>query len=119
MPYHLCKMPLLTLQQLQSRLKEFTYKDWDLNIYEGSFEGLQFEIKANMTDNFNPGTPFKFHCVSPLPPLLSIEQFDLYLLWRIKRIEIHECMENLKVKGEVFISPHREAADRDLLPEII
>lgn len=107
---------ILTLNQLQERLSQMSYRPgWEMNIYEGVFEGLQFELKAEMEDNFNPGKPFDFHCVSPLPPFLSIQQFDLWVAWRLKRIEIHECLESLKVNGKPIFDPHRPNSDQDRL----
>jgi hypothetical protein len=107
---------LLTLNQLQARLSQLTYRPgWNMRIYEGATEGLIFELTATIPDNFEKDKDFKFEVRSPLPPMVSIQSFDLWISWRLRRIEIHESLENLKCNGEPLINPHRPNADTDIL----
>jgi hypothetical protein len=50
---------------------------------------------------------------SMLPPMLTEGQFLAWLLWRLKRIEVHEAREFFRVDDQVWDDPHAEHADRD------
>lgn len=107
---------LLTLQQMQERLAQMSYRGWQLRLYEGVFEGTILQIQAQMEDNFNPGRPFLFDCRTPVGPFSNLAQFDLAIMKRLNRIAIHESMEALQIDGKPLFDPHRPDADRDELP---
>jgi hypothetical protein len=107
---------MLTINDMSYRLSKMTYRPgWELGVYEGATEGNHLEIKATVEDSVNPGNQVALHIVSPIPPCREEKDFDLFVSWRLRRIEIHESMEWLKVNGECVIDPHRETADRDKL----
>lgn len=110
-------MPILTLQQMQERLAQMTYRPgWKMRIYEGHTEGPMFELKANVDDSVVKGNMAPLEIYSPIPPQVSYESFYLWVFWRLRRIEVHECGEFLQLDGSPIFFPHRELADRDLLP---
>ena len=107
---------MLTTHDLQQALKNITYRDgWKMRVYEGVFEGAHLEIIALLEDSVELGKTTEFKVYSAIPPMLTIEQFHLFLSWRLRRIEIHESMEWLKLNGKAIYDPHRFEADQDRL----
>jgi hypothetical protein len=54
-----------------------------------------------------------------LPPMPSVEYLDVWLQWRLNRIEIHEAREHLRRDGKPVFDPHREYGDRDEWPPLL
>lgn len=105
---------LLTVKEMQDRAAHYSYrKGWTINVREGCFEGPHLEIIALLEDSIDLGKMTEFQVHSPIPPQLSIEQFDLFILWRLARIESHECREWFKCDGKALFYPHVEDADTD------
>lgn len=108
---------MLTTQQLAEHLNSISYKDgWNFHVYDGAFEGQHLVITAKLPDAFKPGESIALDIHSMLPPMPSYEYFERWLLWRLARIEVHECREFLRRNGKVIFNPHADAADRDLEP---
>ncbi len=92
-------MRLLTVQQMQERAAQYTYrKGWTIEVREGVFEGAHLEIVCLLEDSVEIGKMTEFRVNSSIPPQLSIQQFDLFILNRLLRIESHECREWFKVE---------------------
>lgn len=88
-----------------------------MSIYEGFSRGAMFRLVAIVDDSVNKGekVPLEIYSAIPTPAKTSIEQFDLYVNWRLKDIEIHEADEWHQVDGKALYYPHRPMADRDLI----
>jgi hypothetical protein len=100
---------LLTIEKLKERVNQFIYRPgWTMEVYEGAFEGPMLHVRTVEDDTTKPGEKLEIDVFSPIPPMLSIEQFDLFIHWRLKRIEIHESMEFLRLKsnGRAVFYPH-------------
>lgn len=105
---------MLTIQQMQERLNRMTYKEgWTIKLYQGAFEGAHLQITAELDDSVELGKKTVFDVHDMMPPMLSIEQFDLYIIDRLMRIETHEAREWLKLDGKSLFYPHCDFADRD------
>lgn len=83
-------------------------------MYDGSHEGQHCVITARVIDAYNPGQTTSLNVHSALPPCRDEQAFLDWLLWRCKRVEVHECMEFLQVDGKPHVDPHRPDADHDL-----
>lgn len=88
-----------------------------MQVYEGRFEGPHLRItittpNAYSDDNDADLVVLDIH--SPIPPMQDKGQLADWLLWRLLRIESHECREFFKVKGLTYADPHQDGADRDL-----
>lgn len=109
-------MNLLTVQQMRERAAKYSYrKGWTIEVREGAFEGSHLEITCRLDDSVELGKTTEFRVNSSIPPQLSIEQFDLYILNRLLRIESHECREWFKLDGKSLYYPHANLSDRDQL----
>jgi hypothetical protein len=107
---------MLTIQQIQDELNKITYKDgWFFEARQGAFEGHHLTITATLPDSVNLGQNVDLKIETPIPPYRSIEDFHLWLVYRLIRIESHEAREWLKVKGIPIFYPHMEGADADQL----
>jgi hypothetical protein len=105
---------MLTLDQMQSRLNLMTYKPgWEMHITQGAFEGPHLQIIATLEDSVEKGKISTFDVHSSIPPMLSQQQFDLYILDRLMRIETHEAREWLQIDNKALFYPHCNHADRD------
>lgn len=106
---------MLSIVKIQELLGYVSYKPgWEFTAYDGKHEGNHLTIKTKIEDSTNPGHMVHLGFETFLPPFENNKQFFEWLLWRLKRIETHECREFFKVSGEVYDNPHKEFADRDL-----
>lgn len=100
---------------LEEFLKKINYKPgWRFQVYDGAHEGQHIVITTEVPDSYNPGETVTLDVHTSLPPMASLDYFCDWLLWRLKRIESHECREFFKVGEKVWSDPHGENADRDL-----
>lgn len=106
---------MLTTTELAAHLQHLTYRPgWTIHIYDGAHEGQHLVITTQVEDTTKPGTTTTLDIHSMLPPMRDTEQFETWLLWRLKRIEVHECREWFKRDGTPVSDPHAPYADRDL-----
>jgi hypothetical protein len=99
---------------MQDRINEFIYKEgWTMEVYEGAFEGPHLRIRGVEPDSTKPGENLPLDIHSRIPPMLSLDQFDLFLQNRLIVIETHECREFLRLRknGKAIFYPH--ISDRD------
>lgn len=107
-----------TIQQIEDELKKITYRDgWKFSVYEGAFEGQHMTIEATVPDSVELGKTVDLRIETPIPPLKTIEDFHLWLIKRLIRIESHEAREWFKVNGIPIFYPHMKDAERDMLQE--
>jgi hypothetical protein len=105
---------VLTVVEMQSLACRMTYKPgWTFEVREGAHEGTHLTIKTMVPDAYRPEELTSLNVETFLPPFLTEEQFYNTVLWRIKRIEIHEALEFFRVDGKPWNDPHRPDADRD------
>ncbi len=110
-------MTLLTVQQMQERVKRYSYrKGWTIEVREGAFEGAILHIHSIEEDSTKDTEKIELDIYSPIPPQISMESFDLFVQWRLIRIECHESREFLRLKknGKSVFYPHVRDSDRDL-----
>lgn len=106
---------MLTLGEMQDRLGEMTYlPQYEMEIYQGRFEGAHFHLRASVPDYINKGEPTVLDIHSPLPAMESTDQLDNWVVDRLIRIASHEVREALQVDGKPIFNPHAEGADKDL-----
>lgn len=106
---------MLTTAEIAEHLERITYRPgWSFCVYDGRFEGQHLTIHAVLEDAFNPGQNIELGIECFLPPLEDEAALNQWLVWRLARIEVHECREFLKCDGKVLFPPHAPYADRDL-----
>lgn len=108
----------LTIREMQDEMAKITYrKGWTFYVTQGAFEGAHLEIFAWLDDSVNLGKKMLFNPQIPIPPYRDIEDFRLWLIYRLIRIESHEAREFFKVDGVPIFYPHMDGADKDVLQE--
>jgi hypothetical protein len=106
---------MLTTTQLQEALTHISYKPgWEFKIYDGKHEGQHVVITTVVPDAYDPDKNVTLDVHTSIAPMRDVDQFYEWFLWRLKRLESHECREFYRVDGKVYDDPHAEYADRDL-----
>lgn len=99
----------LQVPEIRALLAEIEYMPgWTFEVDSGPWEGIQLIIRANLPDSYNPGERIQIGIRSYMPPLLSIEQFDRWMVWRLERIASHEVREFYRRDGKPVFDPHTE-----------
>jgi len=98
-----------------SKLKELTsyvsYKPgWEFEVYEHQHDGPHLVVRVRLEDAQNAGHMTHLRYDDALPPFETNKQYFEFLLWRLKRIETHECLDFFKVSGETYNDPHKEGS---------
>lgn len=105
---------MLSTKTLQTLLDEVTYKPgWSFKVYDGKHEGQHLVITTVVIDSYDITQTTTLDVHSMLPPMDTEKQFYDWLLWRLKRIECHECREFFRVDHKIYDDPHAEFAGRD------
>lgn len=105
---------MLTMAEIQEHLGRLSYRPgWTIEAYQGMYEYAHLVIRANVEDSYHPGQVVVLDVHSMLPPVLTVEELERWLLWRLSRIEIHECREWFKRDGKPVSDPHGQGADQD------
>lgn len=97
---------MLSLDQMREHLASVEYKDVRFEIHESPWEGPFIRILYDVPDTYNEGKKVTLGINSFLPPFRETQDFDLWLQWRLWRIEGHESREFFKVKDKVVFDPH-------------
>ena len=86
----------------------FAGVQWKVEVFDDPHEGPAIYFTADVTDTYNPPNLLELRILSYLSPndRLSVEHFKRYVLWRLKRIAIHEVGEGLKFSGQLVWDPH-------------
>lgn len=101
---------MLTTAEIAGWIGQMSYRPgWSFQVYETGFEDPWLLILAkNQADSRNPGASIDLGIRSPIPPMENFDQLDRWLIWRLERVESHECREWLQVDGRPIFDPHRE-----------
>src|SRR4051794_35643959 len=84
---------VLTLPELQHLLERFTFKDWELHLYQSRWEGIWLCVTADLDNSYSPGDPVTVKIRSAVPPMPHGRAFYEWLVWRLTRVAIHEVLE--------------------------
>jgi hypothetical protein len=108
----------LTIPEMQAHLEKRKFRPgWTVEVYQGLWEGPHAVFRAEVPDAYDPSSePVVLDIRSAIPPMLTTEQFDYWLQWRMNIIDSHEGREffiNIDTGRPVF-DPHAEFAERDL-----
>src|SRR3954454_25179958 len=102
---------------IQGLLERFSYKPgWEITYYVGTYEGPHINIRARVENSYRPGEYVDLDVHSPIPPVRDLNDLGEWLAWRLRRLEVHECMEWFKFEGKPWVDPHRPEADQDRDP---
>lgn len=98
----------LTYDELVTELAQFEYRPgWNLSIYMHPWEGPIFRVVTKVPNSYDSADkPLELRINSAIPPIPSAEYFGHWLLWRLMKIEIHECQEFLKKNTVTLFDPH-------------
>lgn len=99
-------MPTLTSTQIRDHLAELHYKPgWTWTLQEDPWEGPYIRFLIDVPDTYGTGTT-TLGINTWLPPMETTQQLDLFIAWRLARIENHEAREFLKRDGKPIFDPH-------------
>ena len=101
---------MLNTHDLQDAVETITYKTgFSLNVMEPDLlQGPYLFILINQPNAYDQGaTEVQLRIHSPIPPMKDYEAFFDWVLWRLKMVEIHECMEFFRVDGKIYLDPHK------------
>lgn len=84
---------------------------WKLEAYMTEHQGLWFRASGMVDDAFVEGERVVLDIKSPIPPMRDSRQLADWVLWRLERIDVHECQEWFRVGGEQWFDPHAPGAD--------
>lgn len=104
--------PMLSAEQLQVIAGQFEIQfagtTWEVHVFEDPHEGPAIYFTANVVDTYNPPHSIELRVLSYLSPndRRSVETFKTYVLYRLKRVAIHEVGEGLKFSGSLVWNPH-------------
>lgn len=87
---------------------QFAGAQWKVEVFDDQHEGPAIYFTADVVDAYKPSQSIELRILSYLSPndRRSVESFKTYVLWRLKRIAIHEVGEGLKFSGELVWDPH-------------
>lgn len=99
---------MLTTSDLIHALDFVRYKpNFVLEIDEPDIvQGPYLHVYIIVPDANDTDVEAKLRIHSPIPPMPTVTAFHNWLLWRLKMIEIHECMEFFHVDGKPYLDPH-------------
>lgn len=107
-------MRFLSIDELRSHLTKLSYRPgWRFEVYDGVWEGPHFVVWTEVEDSLNPGSKTTLDVHSMLPPMPSTEYFEVWIAWRLKRLEVHEMREFLQRDGQPIFDPHAPGAEHD------
>jgi hypothetical protein len=103
---------VLSTRELQDQVGEYAYRPgWRLIVREDEFEGAALWILADLDNSYRPGETVEVRIRSLIPPMVSRWEFERWLAWRLRLVEIHESREWFRRDGKPVFDPH---ADPDL-----
>lgn len=87
---------------------QFAGAQWKVRVFDDPHEGPAIYFTADVRDTYQPDQDVELRILSYLSPndRRSVETFKQYVLWRLKRIAIHEVGEGLKFSGQLVWNPH-------------
>ena len=106
------ELAYLNAEQLRMVAQQFEIffagTNWHVEVFDDPHEGPAIYFVAEVTNTYQPTEMVELRILSYLSPndRLSIEHFKRYVLYRLKRIAIHEVGEGLKFAGQLVWDPH-------------
>lgn len=98
---------MLTLPEIQQHLDHVSYRQgWTFSTYHDQWEGPHLLILAPVPDAYHPEQTITLGIRSPLPPMPDTGYLDVWLAWRLGRVESHERLEHYRVDGVAPFDPH-------------
>jgi hypothetical protein len=103
---------LFSVEQLRVLAEQFEIQfagaQWKVEVFDDPHEGPAIYFVADVVDTYNPPATLELRVLSYLSPndRVNVESFKRYVLWRLKRIAIHEVGEGLKFSGQLVWDPH-------------
>lgn len=87
---------------------QFAGAKWTVEVFDDPHEGPAIYFTADVVDAYNPSNIIELRILSYLSPndRRNVETFKQYVLYRLKRIAIHEVGEGLRFAGEHVWNPH-------------
>lgn len=99
---------MLSTADINAELERLTYKPgFTFRAYEDPWEGQKIRIVGTVPDSYNPEQTVDLGIDSFLPPCQDAWDLRRWLAYRLKRIEIHEMLEFLKLDGAPIWDPHK------------
>lgn len=100
---------MLGVSELRQVVDGVTYRPgWKFSVLEHEYEGPLICIETRVPHRDNPDTDTVLRIKSPLPWFDTDKQFLHWLLWRLLRIESHECREFFLYCGQRVVDPHED-----------
>jgi hypothetical protein len=100
---------MLNAHDISTHLATLTYKPgWTWELEQDPWEGHRIRFLVDVPDAYS-NDHVTLGISSWLPPMQTTEQLDLWMAWRIQRIESHEAREFLKRNGQPIFDPHADA----------
>lgn len=101
----------MTVAEIADVVSRVTYRPgWRFTVAEPRFEGPRLLIEAQVPNSYKPAETVDLRIESPIPFMANEGAFVDWLLWRLLRVESHECREWFRLDGEAIFNPHGEAA---------
>ncbi|HJS82289.1 MAG TPA: hypothetical protein VJ742_05580 [Nitrososphaera sp.] len=103
---------MFSVEQLKVLAEQFEIQfagaQWKVEVFDDPHEGPAIYFTADVVDSYNPPSDIELRILSYLSPndRRSVESFKQFILWRLKRIAIHEVGEGLRFSGELVWNPH-------------
>jgi hypothetical protein len=100
----------LTTRQIHDHLAGITYRPgWSWTLCEDPWEGPYIRFVWEGVPDSSGGGTIDIGFDTWLPPMLSTEQLDHFMQWRLARCEINESREFLQRGGRPLFDPHAVA----------
>lgn len=103
---------MFSVEQLKRLAEQFEIQfagaQWKVEVFDDPHEGPAIYFTGDVRDAYSPRETVELRILSYLSPndRRSVEAFKQYVLWRLKRIAIHEVGEGLRFSGELVWNPH-------------
>ena len=98
---------MLSYEEIKDHLASIQYKPgWTWNVEIDPWEGLYIRFLISVEDSYSPGQTVDLGFSSWLPPMTNRKQLDLWLQWRIWRLESHEAREFMRRDNRPIFDPH-------------
>lgn len=97
----------LSEPEIRVHLSTLTYRPgWSWTLERDVWEGLFVRFIGLVEDSYNANKKIALGINSWLPPMMSTEQLDAWMAWRLWRIEGHEAREFLCRDNQPIFDPH-------------
>lgn len=107
-PVRLQEAPkVMTYDEIREAVARRSYKPgWELSTFLDPFEGPVFRVVLKIENAYRRGELIPLRINSRMPPIPDEGYLDLWILWRLSQIELHEVREFYARDGEMVFDPH-------------